>query len=341
MNIRLKKFESHVLFWFALILAFSLFYGVGGSSATVLILAADHLMSLPLYMLSAYSIAYIALPKLLLNKSYWYFLPLFIILVLILSLAELAKTAYISMPLLFPEKEHNFIVNTFELSRAAFYILLPTVFFVTLKYLKGWHILNIQKKELESENLKNELQILKSQINPGFIIDLLEILKDQALTHPPSAAKGIEEVSELLSFILYESNQPKIDLQKEIRLIEIFISLQKMKRNEKLDIRFSRIGSNKNILIIPMTLFTLVEYLFKNLDEQGKTLIRLYLEVSGDNVDFWAESPDCFHLEQGMNEDKAITNLKKRMKLVYGKDYDFECKRVLDVHKLHLNFSTG
>ena len=343
MKIHFTRIESHIFFWIGLISIFSIIYGFENESNTILVLAADHLMSLPLYLLVSYGLAYFLFPKLLSDKTKWYLVPLFFLYVMLLALVEIFKTNYISMPLLFPEKEQMFGLNIYDLSRSLFYLLLPSVFFVSIKYLKGWYVLNVQKKELESENLRNELQILKSQIQPEFIIDLLEILKCKADKDPNDAAKGIEQVSELLSFVLYESNQSEIDLEKEIQLIAIFISLMEIKSNHEFEYRFSKIGNVAGLKIVPLTLYTLVEYIFKYLNgndnENEKLQLTLYLEMQAKNIDFWIESPNCQALLKGLEEDQAISNLKKRLTLTYNNSYYFECKQVNGVQKLHLNIN--
>lgn len=337
---RLTRYEAHIIFWSVLILVFSIVYGLGPESSSILVLAADHLMSLPFYLTTSYLIAYIFIPRLLFQHKYIEFFTLTISLVLVFAFGELLKTRFLSMPLLFPEKEHFLSLTFFDITRAAFYILLPAVFFVAIKYLKNWYSVKIVKNALEREHLKNELKILKSQLHPSFLIDTLEVLKLKAEHDPASAAEGIEQVSDLLSFILYEFNTSRIEIEKEKRLIETFIALQKLNSEADLDVSFSVIGNIDRVEIPPMLLFTLVEYLFKNLNGlTGKVKIQLFMEVQNNNVDFWVECNDCADLLTNSQEDRNLHNLKKRLKLICPDQHKFEIKQHGNLFILHLNFN--
>jgi sensor histidine kinase YesM len=337
---RLTRYEAHVLFWICLILVFSVVYGLGPESSSILVLAADHLMSLPFYLISSYLIAYVFIPVLLFKHKYFLFSGVTVALILLFAFAELIKTSFVSMPLLYPEMEHKLSITLFDISRAAFYILLPSVFFIAIKYLKNWYTIKIVKNELEKEHLKNELKILKSQLHPSFLIDTLDILKSRAEKKPVEAAEGIEQVSELLSFILYEFNTSRIEIEKEIRLIETFISLQELNRDVELDINYSIIGNKVGIEVPPLLLFSLVEYLFKNLAEvTGKVKIQLFLEIQNNNIDFWVECNDCPDLLNHSQEDRNLLNLKKRLKIIYPGNHRFEIKQRKDLFILHMNFN--
>lgn len=340
MIIRLTRYESHIIFWISLILVFSVVYGLGPDSSNILVLAADHLMSLPFYLATSYLIAYIVIPEFLFNKRYVLFILMTIVVVLFFAIAEILKTTYVSMPLLYPEMDHFLSLSLFDISRAAFYIMLPSVFFIAIKYLKNWYSINILKNELEREHLKKELKILKSQLHPSFLIDTLEVLKEKAVKEPVNAAKGIEQVSELLSFILYEFNAPRIEVDKEIKLIKTFTSLQKLNTEARLELSFSVLGETKGIKIPPLLLFTLVEYLFKNLaGVSGNIKVQIFLELQNLNLDFWAECNDCPELLVNSHEDRTLLNLKKRMKIIYPGKHRFEIKQRKNLFILHLNFN--
>lgn len=337
----LTRYESHVIFWSGLILLFSVVYGFSPDSSNFLILASDHILSLPFYLSVSYLVAYLFIPGLLLNKKYLLFALATIITILIFAIAELLKTAYISMPLLYPEQEHEFNLRVFDISRASFYIGLPVVFFIAIKYLKNWYDINILKTELEREHLKKELKILKSQLHPSFLVDTLEILKVRAEKDPVAAAVGIEQVSELLSFILYEFNSPLIELEKEVRLIKTFISLQELNRETDIETNFKIIGGTENIKIPPLLLFPLVEFLFKSiLTAPGKIKIRLFLEIQNKNIDFWTECNECPEVLTETGDDRIIINLRKRLKILYKGKHRFETKQRVNMFILHLNFNS-
>jgi hypothetical protein len=124
---RLTRFESHSLFWIVLILVFSVFYGISPENNNVFILIADHTFSLPLYLATSYLIAYISIPGFLFRGKYFLFFLFTLTPVLFFSFFEIFKTTYLSMHLLYPDREYPLSLKFYDISLIENYVELQKI----------------------------------------------------------------------------------------------------------------------------------------------------------------------------------------------------------------------
>lgn len=192
----------------------------------------------------------------------------------------------------------------------------------------GWYQNEKQKKVLQDENLRAELDFLKAQVNPHFLFNVLNMAYSSATKSDDQAtAEIIAELASLMRYMLYESNVPKIHVEKEIEYIESYMELQKKRLStESLpSIIFEKeiIGS-AYYTIAPMLLIPFVENAFKHGIRMGKeTYIQVKLQIK--------EGLLTFSVKNSINRKRAstdkiggigLTNVKKRLELLYPTKYD-------------------
>jgi hypothetical protein len=318
----------HLLFWLLLIASFSFFYGIEPSGNTILVLAADHTLSLPVYLFATYISAYCLIPVFLLKKKFLLFILTQIPFLYLCGLAELCKTAWLSMPLLFPEQDHSVNTSFFSLSQAAFYVFLPMIIFVTAKYLLEWYQTSVRSTELEKRHIRNELKILKSQLHPGFLISSLSSLTDIARKDPRTAASGIEKISEILSFMLYEFNHPLIPLEHEIRLLRNYISLQEMNLVHVKPAEFTIIGELNGPQIPPFLLFSGTELFYRCLEGRNtESLLNFFCELREHELFFRIECKDCDLDLDTLKREAIYLNLSKRLEYLFPGQYELNVRK--------------
>ena len=91
---------------------------------------------------------------------------------------------------------------------------------VGIKFFKNFILNQERVNDLETTNLKTELAFLKNQINPHFLFNTLNSLYALTLKKSDKAPEIVVKLSEMMRYMLYESNDPKVPLQKEIKYIE-------------------------------------------------------------------------------------------------------------------------
>ena len=87
-------------------------------------------------------------------------------------------------------------------------------------------------KELEAENIRQQLESLRYQINPHFLMNTLNNIHALVDLDPEKAKESIEVFSKMMRVLLYEGNAPTIPLAKELDFIEHFISLMRLRYPE-------------------------------------------------------------------------------------------------------------
>ncbi|MBS1608758.1 MAG: histidine kinase [Bacteroidetes bacterium] len=121
-----------------------------------------------------------------------------------------------------------------------------------------------EKKTLENLNLNAEVNFLKSQINPHFLFNTLNSIYSQAHNKSEHTEYSILKLSELLRYVLYESGEEKVSLEKDIQYINNYIDLQRIRLSAKISLNYSVVGKMEGNRIAPLLLMTFIENTFKH-----------------------------------------------------------------------------
>lgn len=188
-----------------------------------------------------------------------------------------------------------------------------------------------EKKSVQAklEKTKVELDLLKSQIHPHFLFNTLNSLFAHTIIKSPESPKIVVGLSDLLRFMVYESRVEFIPLDQEIQLLQNYISLEKLRYGDDLDISFTYAGQMEGKLIRPLLLLPLVENAFKHgVSEQLELRwISLNIHVDENRLKFkLANSCDQQEdAEEGSAcaQDAGLDNVRKRLELYYPGGYSF------------------
>jgi len=113
--------------------------------------------------------------------------------------------------------------------------LTGTIYAIVLRLSVDWVKKLEQQKELEKQNSKMKFLLLRSQINPHFLFNTLKTIDSFFDKNPAKASFAIIKLSEIMRYMLYEANNEKVLLDKEIGHIKNFIAVQNLSHSEKLD----------------------------------------------------------------------------------------------------------
>ncbi len=152
-----------------------------------------------------------------------------------------------------------------------------------IKLMKYWYIKEQRNLQLEKENMESQLQLLKAQIHPHFLFNTLNNIYSYTQTTSPAAAKMVTGLSDLLRFILYEGAQPLVPLNKELKMIEDYINLEKIRYGNKLELHLDLPAQTNDLLIAPLLLLPLVENCFKHGTSNVLEQPWIHLQVSIKN----------------------------------------------------------
>jgi sensor histidine kinase YesM len=213
------------------------------------------LFHIPLFFL-VYGNLNFLIPKLLKEERY--------IVYLIASIAWIFVTILIhefTFDVFFPALSTDFYMVSFAdwsvlITIFSIYFILSTL----LELSRSWYRLQGQKKE----QLHMELQSLRGQVNPHFLFNSLNSLYSLAREESEQTAEAILELSDLLRYMLYEAGDEKVNLSRELKVIEDYMELQKLRVDESTRIHFLITGDPDKKSIAPLLIFPLIENAFKH-----------------------------------------------------------------------------
>jgi len=185
-----------------------------------------------------------------------------------------------------------------------------------------------REKMLIQEKLTAELNHLKSQINPHFLFNALNTIYALSRKQSERAPAAILQLSAILRYMLYETTEPRKPISAELRVLENYIALQRLRYGNDHNITYVAETDDPDVLILPLLTFPLVENAFKHSDSDA--LINILLEVkNGELRLFVANSVADFTLPDDIKEGIGLGNVRRQLSLLY-KNYDLHCTREKD-----------
>ena len=190
-------------------------------------------------------------------------------------------------------------------------------------FTRNWLITEKKRQTLLSEKLSAELNFLKTQINPHFLFNVLNMAYSSATqSGDERTADIIEKLSGLMRYMIYESNVPKVEIEREIEYIRNYIRLQKMRLSKDIPVtvNFNVNGNPAGLRIAPLILISFIENAFKygvKLDKQSE--IDISLNFLNGEMEF-RTSNQVFKGVNSIGEKNSgigLKNTKKRLGILY------------------------
>lgn len=188
--------------------------------------------------------------------------------------------------------------------------------------------------EVEKEKLTTELNFLRSQINPHFLFNVMNLIYFQINKENKHARDSILKFSEMLRYQLYECTSDKIEILKELEYIKNYVSIQSLRMEKGSNIQLCIDPELKNFKIAPLLILPLVENAFKHVSSYKKASenkIIIQLSASGDQF-FYIKTINTFDNQNNSYIIKSsglgISNLKRRLELLYPERHELFTEKV-------------
>lgn len=203
--------------------------------------------------------------------------------------------------------------------------LLVLSFNIAMKFLFRAMENNIKDKTLEKENIRSELEYLKYQINPHFLMNTLNNIHALVDIDPTKAKDNVIRLSKLMRFVLYKGPEEAVSLQDEINFLQDYIDLMRIRFTDSVEIKYSYPDIVPTLKLPSLLFVTFIENAFKHgVSYQNHSYI--YIDVSTNdkyitlNVKNSKFNDDNKKKEGGV----GIDNTMRRLKLIYGDDYKLD-----------------
>ncbi len=223
--------------------------------------------------------------------------------------------------------------------RGIIYLLYGIAYFTTIKLLI--HIVRLKNRNnrLQLEKKNAELSYLKSQTNPHFLFNTLNNLYSLAEERSPRTAGAILRLSDILRFMLYESDAAFISIGKEMKIIREYIELERMRYDDSLDITILEEVDDTGQLVPPLLLIPLVENAFKHgvSETIHQPFIKIRLQVKQSRLTFIVENSKSRREFTGqLKENIGLGNLRRQLDLLFS-NYKLEIKNEATSFQVHLS----
>jgi sensor histidine kinase YesM len=238
-----------------------------------------------------------------------------------------------------------FFISYFSFTEVVLFFVTYTVLTSLVKLSKSWFIVNELERRLlqsETEKVQIELMALRAQVNPHFFFNTLNSIYSMALDKDDRLPGTVLQLSELMRYFLYESKGAFVPLDKEIAVLQDYISLQKLRSKQTLETTVNITGNMDGQQIAPLLLITFVENAFKHgaKGNTGSTFVHLSLAVEGNELNFRLEN-NLGIADKTIQEEHAgvgLQNVKRRLELLYPGNYRLQAGETANkfVVQLHL-----
>lgn len=253
---------------------------------------------------------YVLIPRVLTKKSWIHYLASIALCFVLIALAS---------------EVINQVLTSFSLRPRPFYFTSLNFFLVfglstALRLTSDRVQFERERKERENETLKSELSLLRSQVSPHFMFNVLNNLASLARKKSDQLESVIIQLSQLMRYMLYDSGDKKVTLENEIEYLTSYIDLQKLRFGNDVAVDFSTSVKNGDLPIEPMLLIPFVENSFKH----GIGLIpdpTIIVRLSSENQTLNFSVKNKFNVNGVETKDPSsgigIQNVRRRLDLLY------------------------
>ncbi len=205
----------------------------------------------------------------------------------------------------------------------------------------GWLVKQIMAfVNLKNEIAKNELQHLQSQVNPHFFFNILNNLYGLVIKDAVKAQQLILKLSDMMRYSIYDGQKEVVTIAEEVDYLKNYIALHQMRYHKKIDIAFETNIEADQLQVMPLLFIILLENAFKHGVEhlRANAYVHVKLHATKDMVFFEVKNnfdPEEINAQKGV----GLTNLKRRLELVYPKNHTLTNKQMGTVYKAQLTIN--
>ena len=279
---------------------------------------------------------YVLIPQLLYKKKYVWFAIIFFAMIFFSSLLKMNILGrLINSPQLI-----NWSAN---LKKSLYDNIIPHFFLViagaAVKLMLDYGKLQQRMIETAKEKAVAELDFLKSQINPHFVFNSLNSIYFLINKENAAARGALHKFSEMLRYQLYEMNDDKIPIEKEILYLNDYMDLQQLRKDEKYTVQFNCAPAVNGFSIEPLLLVPFVENAFKHISHFNTAVNFVKVDMSlvkGIFIFLVANSKEDLP-PTGKREGIGLQNVKRRLELLYPGRYELKIENNPTTFIIQLN----
>lgn len=321
-NIDKRRIARHIGFWLCWICGFTFIQSFGFGMHDFRVWLFYYLVTLPLFVANTYIIAYWLVPSYYFNRRYWLFSGWIVALLLAFSVFELIVSNELVWLLVKPENiQHGNYLNLSNILINGLGNEYIIIVFFSIKVVRFWNSKMIEKTELLNKKMRTEMELLKYQSYPRFVLNVADKLESMAQQQSAQTPEMIIRLSNLMNSMASGNRSDKVLLQKEIELIRSYIEIQRMSFSEGYDVKFMVSGDLNGIRIPHFLFFQMVEEGFALLgDFKDKSDFTIFIKAEPHYLLFSMILWNDQWLYRRFNPD-VMENCRKSLAYFYSENH--------------------
>jgi len=264
----------------------------------------------------------VLIPRYLFKKHYPSYFGLVLLLIAVYLIVQSLYDYYLFGFIISPNKGGQLSASlAYNFTHTSLYLLLT----VALKFSIDWYEQKKLLQEIRVEKLQTEVNYLRSQVNPHFLFNVLNNLYALTIKKSDQAPNVVLKLSELMEYMLYESDADYVPLEKEINYLHNYLELEKIRYGNHADIQLTVTGNMDHCQIPPFLILPIVENAFKHGISKTVHNAYLYIHIEADAVLSVKVINNKLNFQQNeVNGGIGLINLKKRLELLYQDKHTLE-----------------
>lgn len=275
----------------------------------------------------------------LLASGRWAFYLFAVLILLAISVYLNLFTFNVFTDLIFP---NFYFISYYEWYDIAYFLFAYLILTSLIQFSRSWFTESETRRklaEIDQLRAKQELQLLRGQIEPHFLFNSLNTIYGLVKKKSDEAADTVLKLSDLLRYAIQQSSREEVPLNDEIDYLSDYIHFQQKRLNNPQNIRFETIGGSHKLTIIPMLLIIFVENLFKygDMDQPAEITLQIQdnrLSFRTQNVILTGE--DSF-FKRSMSNGTGLKNAQKRLELHYRNEHTLQIQNEGDIYEVNLD----
>ena len=328
-----KPWLLHLVFWS---LVFAMMMLAGPDNNTSYMEVIRKLIHLAFYMLVVYINLGYLIPKFLSQKNFMTY-----VLLLLAMVAVFTPIKVLLLYITFDEVDpREFLV----MNQQYIFLLLFLIAggSTVIKIISDWQRHQRDRKDLETQRMQSEIKFLKSQINPHFLFNTLNSLYALTLKKSDKAPEIVIKLSEMMRYMLYECNERRVPLQKEVNYIQNYLAMEGLRQSGHADIQFKIEGQITDQTIAPLIFIPFLENSFKHgLNHQlGDGYVHVIMKVLGNKLLLRILNSKPEQTPQQTDKQSGgigLVNVQRRLNLLYPSQYKLDIEESEKEHIVELS----
>lgn len=210
----------------------------------------------------------------------------------------------------------------------------------TFKVIGQWLVADDRRKDLEKEQLRTELALLRHQVSPHFLMNTLNNIHSLIDLNREDAKDAVIRLSTMMRYLLYDTSQGQTSLKKEIGFIESYISLMQLRFSKHVTVKLEIPDEIPDIIIPPMLFISLLENAFKHgVSYKEDSYVSFKIGITDNMLQCTIKNSKHFKIAEPGNRYSGIglSNIRKSLDLLYGKNFQYEIIENETDYQVNLN----